>query len=63
MGGTVSTKFDEIDINAIDIENVDLSNYTNKELFYIYKHTKSLRIRNDLIKRHLYIAEILSKSI
>jgi len=61
MSDTVSTRFDEIDINAIDIENVDLSNYTNKELFFIYKHTKSLRIRNDLIKRHLYIAEILSK--
>lgn len=33
MSDTVSTRFDEIDINAIDIENVDLSNYTNKELF------------------------------
>ncbi|MBN2899232.1 MAG: SigB/SigF/SigG family RNA polymerase sigma factor [Clostridia bacterium] len=61
MSDVVSTQFDEIDIDAIDIENVDLSNYTNKQLFFIYKHTKSLRVRNDLIKRHLYIAEILSK--
>ncbi len=34
---------------------------TDKELFLIYSQNKEIEIRNELVKRHLYIAEILSK--
>ena len=34
---------------------------TEKELFKKYAATKNIEIRNELIRRHLYIAEILSK--
>lgn len=36
-------------------------NKTEKELFKEYALTKNIEIRNELINRHLYIAEILSK--
>ena len=32
-----------------------------KELFYLYKNNRDLAIRNELIKRHMYITEILAK--
>ena len=38
-----------------------LKEYTNKELFEIYRDNKDIEIRNELINRHLYISEILSK--
>ena len=34
---------------------------TDKELFLIYSENKDIELRNELVKRHLYIAEILSK--
>ncbi|MCG8540972.1 MAG: SigB/SigF/SigG family RNA polymerase sigma factor [Clostridia bacterium] len=39
--------------SLVDIEH--------KELFRLYKDTKDIEIRNELINRYLYIAEILSK--
>ncbi|MFA5525160.1 MAG: SigB/SigF/SigG family RNA polymerase sigma factor [Tissierellales bacterium] len=39
----------------------DLTKLTSKELFKIYSENKDYHIREELIKRHLYIAEILSK--
>ena len=36
-------------------------NLTEKELFKEYALTRDIEIRNELINRHLYIAEILSK--
>ncbi|MBM7561013.1 SigB/SigF/SigG family RNA polymerase sigma factor [Fusibacter tunisiensis] len=32
-----------------------------KELFYLYRDNRDLAIRNELIKRHMYITEILAK--
>ncbi len=34
---------------------------TSKELFIEYKETKDIHIRNELVRRYLYIVEILSK--
>lgn len=34
---------------------------TSKELFKEYKETKDIQIRNELVRRYLYIVEILSK--
>lgn len=34
---------------------------SDKELFRIYAENRSVEIRNELVQRHLYIAEILSK--
>lgn len=39
----------------------DLTKFNNKELFKIYSESRDSLIREELIKRHLYIAEILSK--
>ena len=36
-------------------------NYTDKELFLMYSEKRDIAIRNELIQRNLYIAEILSK--
>ncbi|WP_432662111.1 SigB/SigF/SigG family RNA polymerase sigma factor [Wukongibacter baidiensis] len=38
-----------------------LKHIDHKELFRIYKETKDIEIRNELINRYLYIPEILSK--
>lgn len=38
-----------------------LKQYNEKELFKLYAATKDKTIRNELVKRYLYIAEILSK--
>lgn len=35
--------------------------HSDKELFRIYSSDRDIEIRNELVKRHLYIAEILSK--
>ena len=37
------------------------SDYNDKELFMIYSEKRDITIRNELIQRNLYIAEILSK--
>ncbi|KXZ40772.1 RNA polymerase, sigma 37 subunit, RpsB/SigB [Alkalithermobacter thermoalcaliphilus JW-YL-7 = DSM 7308] len=42
-------------------EEVSLETLSDKELFLIYKDTKNKDIRNELIKRYIYIAEIISK--
>src|SRR5690554_4097883 len=40
---------------------VDLKKINNKELFKMYSEKRDNFIREELIERHLYIAEILSK--
>lgn len=47
--------------NATKYEIQSLEKYDHKELFRIYRETKDIEIRNELIKRYLYIPEILSK--
>lgn len=47
--------------NAQEYKVESLEKLDNKELFNIYRDTKDINIRNELIKRYLYIAEILSK--
>ncbi|MEW9122915.1 MAG: SigB/SigF/SigG family RNA polymerase sigma factor [Thermotaleaceae bacterium] len=44
-----------------DRELNSLKDYTEKELFRLYAETKDKTIRNELVSRYLYIAEILSK--
>lgn len=39
----------------------DLTKFNSKELFKLYSESRDFSIREELIKRHLYIAEILSK--
>lgn len=39
----------------------DLMAMGTKELFYLYKDSKDIIVRNELIKRHMYITEILAK--
>lgn len=51
-------KKEEYDMDKI-LSNLD--DYENEELFRIYKETKNVEIRNELIERYMYIAEILSK--
>lgn len=46
---------------STDTELVNISKLTTKELFNEYALNKEIEIRNELINRHLYIAEILSK--
>lgn len=46
--------------NGID-GNSNVSEYDTKTLFKLYKETNDKSIREELIHRHLYIAEILSK--
>lgn len=53
---STSTDFDKVDSTLVDIENID-----SKALFRMYKDTKKIEIRNELIKRYLFIAEILSR--
>lgn len=38
-----------------------LKGLDSKELFYLYNKKKDKKVRDELIQRHLYIAEILSK--
>jgi len=40
---------------------VPFEDMENKALFLLYKETRDITIRNELIKRYLYITEILSK--
>lgn len=47
--------------NAQEYKVESLEKLDNKELFNIYRDTKDIKIRNELINRYLYIAEILSK--
>lgn len=41
--------------------NQDLSQYTTKELFVRYSENNDREIRNEIVNRNLYIAELLSK--
>lgn len=41
--------------------NQDLKDYSTKELFVRYSENKDREIRNEIINRNLYIAELLSK--
>ncbi|SFI19990.1 RNA polymerase, sigma 37 subunit, RpsB/SigB [Tindallia magadiensis] len=38
-----------------------LDSLNDKELFLLYKENRDVSIRNELVKRHLFIAEILSR--
>ncbi len=38
-----------------------LDSLSDKELFLLYKNNRDVSIRNELVKRHLFIAEILSR--
>ncbi|TCO78075.1 SigB/SigF/SigG family RNA polymerase sigma factor [Marinisporobacter balticus] len=49
----------KIDEGTINIHS--LKQYNEKELFEIYNQTKDKTIRNELVNRYLYIAQILSK--
>lgn len=40
---------------------LNMNDFTDDELFELYIKNKDLEIRNELVKRNLYIAEILSK--
>lgn len=47
-----------------NIESIDINNLKpidNKALFRLYKDNRDIVIRNELVSRHLYITEILSK--
>lgn len=48
------------EINTLPNEK-SYENLSEKELFRIYADTRDIEVRNELINRHLYIAEILSK--
>ncbi|WZL73171.1 SigB/SigF/SigG family RNA polymerase sigma factor [Clostridiaceae bacterium 35-E11] len=49
-------------VNAIIQKDINsLSDLSEKELFKQYALTKDIEIRNELVNRYLYIAEILSK--
>lgn len=39
----------------------DLMAMGTKDLFYLYRDTREITVRNELIKRHMYISEILAK--
>ncbi len=46
---------------TLESEMVSLDEMESKALFMLYKETRDINIRNELIKRYLYITEILSK--
>jgi RNA polymerase sigma-B factor len=49
-------------VNAITHKDINsLSDLNEKELFKLYASTKDVEVRNELVNRYLYIAEILSK--
>lgn len=54
---TPAFKKDEVQLDEVkDMKNID-----NKQLFKIYSETKDSIVREEIIHRHIYIAEILSK--
>lgn len=57
MKNTAKSADTEIDVSI----SSPLNELTSKELFKKYALTKKIEIRNELINRYLYIAEILSK--
>lgn len=48
-------------VDVIPNKNKPLEKLTEKELFNEYAITKNIKVRNELINKYLYIAEILSK--
>lgn len=53
----------KISPNEMKIDQIilNIDDYDNNQLFNIYKENKNITIRNELIERYMYIAEILSK--
>lgn len=49
------------EVNITSNKDESFKSLTEKELFKQYSATKDIEIRNELINRYLYIAEILSK--
>ena len=47
--------------NAELFANQDLKEYSTKELFVLYSQNNDREIRNEIVARNLYIAELLSK--
>lgn len=58
MDNTITSEI-VLDIESIDMS--DLSQINSKVLFKLYKEQKDMKVRDELIKRYLYITEILSK--
>lgn len=50
-----------VDNNKNSALVTDFKSLGNKELFQLYSENRDLSIRNELIKRHMYITEILAK--
>jgi len=48
-------------MNTNNIQDVQLSRYSNKELFELYNINKDQEIRNELINRYMYLCDILAK--
>lgn len=42
-------------------DDIDIKKEENKRLFKLFHETRDLKIREEIIERHIYIAEILSK--
>lgn len=42
-------------------QNINMKDFTDDELFELYEKNRDIEIRNELVKRNLYIADILSK--
>lgn len=58
MDNALSSKLDG-SVDTIEIKN--FREIDSKTLFRLYKDTKQIEIRNELISRYLYITEILAK--
>lgn len=41
--------------------NQDLKHYETKELFILFANERNREVRNEIVNRHMYIAELLSK--
>lgn len=42
-------------------DDIDIKKEENKRLFKLFDETRDLKVREEIIERHIYIAEILSK--
>lgn len=48
-------------MNIRDLSEKKISEYSNSELFIEYRNNRDIEIRNELVQRYLYIADILVK--
>jgi len=48
-------------MNIRDLSKKKISEYSNSELFIEYRNNRDIEIRNELVQRYLYIADILVK--